>query len=641
MIRQLFAALLLLVAGSSAFAAPAESDAEKLQVFLDSTLNPLIEQRKIPGALVVIVQKGKPPILRGYGYADIASKRPMNPNTTRVRIGSMSKSFTALAIMQLIDEGKVRLDADANQLLTTERIPARFGEPVNMLDLLTHRAGFDGDITHVAVNEGQSTAVPQGWISRQLMRVNSPGRIVAYDNAAYAALGQIIKDQDGRSYEASIKARLFEPLGMTNALVGVDSDYRDNATCYRRLNNKLVPCPHQVLKDTYGAAGNVSMTAVDAAIYLQALLGGPRGGLRIKPDTFAQFTNLDHRLAPGIPGVGLGLYEMGPAGSGVFGHSGGIRGGSTLSLAIPSKEIGVFVHVNSSDGPDFRFNVSGMLNLLFSSNGSDDDFDAGSLMSFELPAKISAAFGNVPAPPVSSEKCNEAALPGAYMETRPIAFGALAPRLLGRLALPVQNVVNEGGGTWMIGGEPYRRAATCFFTAVGKGYADGNVAAHVGFSVAKDGTIVGGPHSLAGWRKLKWYEGANVVALPFLLALLLLPFSVIATLGADPTSKRALRMIRLSGVLLLACILLEMEFASKLVQNDGLIFPAILWRIGWHLAIIGLALGLWRALKVLGSGETMHWRKWIVAVVALVAVVAIILSFYWGMIGTLAGNNFS
>jgi CubicO group peptidase (beta-lactamase class C family) len=641
MIRKLCTALLFLFVASPALAAPLENDADRLAAFLDSTLNPLVAQRKIPGAVVAIVQKDKPPILRGYGYADIASKRPMNPNTTRVRIGSMSKPFTALAIMQLIDEGKVKLDGDANQFLKTERIPARYGKPITVLDLLTHRAGFDGDISNVSVDEGQSTAIEQGWLSRQLMRVNPPGDIFAYDNAAYATLGQIIKDQDGRPYEASIKARLFGPLGMTHSLVGVDSRYSDNATCYKRIRNNFVPCPHEVIKDTYGAAGNDSLTAADAALFLQAMLNGPSGKLGIKPETFATFTNLDHRVAPGIAGDGLGVYEMGPAGSGAFGHSGGIRGGSTLSLVIPSKGIGVFVNINSAEGDDTELNLSGLLDMVFSSYGSDDDFDASSLTSFELSGKIAVMFGNPPAVPTAATGCNEAALPGQYIATRPTSYAALAPRLLGRLALPPVNVVNEGGGKWMIDGKPYQRTAACFFTATDKGYADGNVAANVGFSIAKDGIIVGGPHTLAGLRKLKWHESANIVALPYLLALLVLPLSLIAIIRADSVSTRALRMIGLSGLLLLVCVLLEMEFASKLVQDEGRIFPAILWRIGWHGAIIGLGLGLWRALAALKSSNVKRWRKVIVAMMAFAALVAIVLSFYWGLIGTFTGNNFS
>jgi CubicO group peptidase (beta-lactamase class C family) len=641
MIRQIFAAILMMALAGPVIAAPPENDADKIVALLDNTLSPLVEQQKIPGAVVAIVQQGKLPILRGYGYADVASKRVMNPNTTRVRIGSMSKSFTGLAIMQLVDEGKVDLNSDANRFLKTESIPARYGKPVTVLELLTHRAGFDGDISYVAVNEGQSTAISKGWMSRQMIRVNPPGHVFAYDNSAYAALGQIIKDQDGRPYEASIKARLFNPLGMMNALVGVDSRYTDNATCYQRIRNKFLPCPHQVLKDTYGAAGNSSLTAADAALYLQALLNGPAGNLRIKPETFAAFTNLDHRIAPGVPGDGLGVYEMGPAGSGVFGHSGGIRGGSTLSLVIPAKGIGVFVHVNSSDGADNRFNLSGMLDLVFSSYSSDDDFDAGSLASYELPAKIGSMFGKLPGLPATSNNCNEAALPGTYMPTRPITFAALAPRLLGRLALPEVHVVNVGSDKWMIDGKPYQRAAACFFTATDKGYADGNIAARVGFSTATNDMIVGGPHTLAGWRKLKWYESAKIVALPYLLSLLLLPFSLILTIRSDPVSRRALRTIGLSGLLLLICILLDMEFASKLAQDEGRIFPVILWRVGWHIAIIGLIVGVVQAWQALKSADAKIWRKIVIMLMALAAVLAILLSFYWGLIGTFTGNDFS
>jgi CubicO group peptidase (beta-lactamase class C family) len=634
-------ALVVALTTTSAVAQTPADEAARLAATVDDILKPLVAQRKIPGAVVAVVARGGAPILRGYGLADIARNRAMNPETTRIRIGSMTKSFTALAIMQMIDEGKVRLDDDANRFLKTERIPDRYGKPVSVLQLLTHRAGFDGDITNVYVDQGRSPAIEQGWISRQMIRVNPPGRLFAYDNTAFAALGQIIKDQDGRAYETSIKARLFDRLGMTNATFGVDPRYPDNATCYQRIRNRFVACAHQILKDTYGAAGNMSLTAADAARYLQAMLDGPGGGALIRPQTFAAFTNVDHRIAPGVPGDGLGVYEMGPAGSGVFGHSGGIRGGSTVSMVIPAKGIALFININSSDGADNNFNLSGMLDLVFASYASDDDFDAGLLSSFMLPAQIGAMFGNAPQAPLGDKSCNEALIPGQYMLTRPMGFSALAPRLLGRLALPEIDVVDQGSGRWQIDGKPYRRTATCQFDVIGKSYADGEVASHIGFALLPDGGVVGGPHTLLGWTKLKWYERAHVVALPYLAALLLLPFALIAAWRADRASRSALKIFGLSGLALLICVLLEMEFASRLVQNDGQLFPAILWRIGWHIALIGIAIGVFRAVQAIMRAEPRLWRKAIVGIMAVAGLIVIVLSGYWGLIGTFTGNNFA
>jgi CubicO group peptidase (beta-lactamase class C family) len=618
-----------------------QDDGNALLEFVDAKLKPLVAKGQIPGAVVAIVQRGKAPILRGFGYADIASRRPMNPNTTRVRIGSMTKSFTGLAIMQLIDEGKLQLDVDANRFLTTEHIPERYSKPVTVMQLLTHRAGFDGDLTNTYVEQGRSPAVAKGWMSRQMLRVSPPGRLFAYDNVAFATLGQIIKDQDGRPYAASIKTRLFDRLGMTNATFGVDPRYPDNSTCYQRIRNNLVPCRHQILKDAVGAAGDMSLTAADAARYLQAILNGPTGGALIKPETFAAFTNVTHRIAPGVPGDGLGVYEMGPAGSGVFGHAGGIRGGSTLSMIIPVKGIALFVNINSSGGPDDNYNLSGLLDVVFSSYGSDDNFDAGELTSAILPVQLGTMFGNPYSVQASNSVCNEAIIPGQYMEIRPMQLAALAPRLLGRLALPEIEVAKQNNGNWLINGKPYRHSAACQFKSIGKSYVDGDISSRVSFAALPDGGVVGGPHTLAGWTKLKWYERANVVAMPYLAALFILPFALLAAWRAEPATQRTLRMMGFSGTILLVCILLEMEYASSIVQNDGKLFPVILWRIGWHFALVGIVIGIFRSIQATMSPQERHWRKLIIALMGVAGLIIVILSGYWGLIGTFTGNNFA
>ncbi len=615
-----------------------QGDGAALFATVDAKIKAILAKKQIPGAVVAVVQTGKPTLYRGYGFADIKTQRPMDPQKTRVRVGSISKSFTALAFLQLVDEGKVRLNEDANRFLKTERIPARYGQPITVLNLLTHRAGFDGDITNVFVNQGLSPAIKQGWISRQMLRVNPPERF-AYDNTAYLTLGQILADQDGMSYEETVKRRVYDRIGMAGAMMGVDPTWPDTPSCYQRIRRQFMPCPHQILKNTYGAAGNMSATAADMALYLQELING--GGSLLKPATFQAFSSTTHRISPDVTGDGLGIYEMGPKGSGVFGHSGGIRGGSSLYFVIPSKGIGLFVHINSSDGLDNRFNLSGMVSRAMASTSSNDDFDPGDLMSFQLPAELAARFGNTPAPATGNANCDETALPGHYQYSRALGFAALAPRFLGRIALEPFDVIKGKGDQWTIDGKPYRRAANCFFASTGKSYLDGEIAGTVGFSQLPDGTIMGGAHTLAGWTKLKWYESASVTALPFLLTLLLIPFGLIAAIGAHPKPKRALRLIGVSGIVLFGCILLEMEYASALIQDQGRLFPAVLWRIGWHVALIGLALGTVGAARALTDTATGLLRKIVLVAFMISTIIAIILSGYWGLIGTFTGNNFS
>ncbi len=612
--------------------------ATEIATYLDQTLKPLIAKKQIPGAVVAVVQTGKPTVFLSYGYADIAARRPMNPQTTQVRVGSISKSFTALSLLQLIDEGKVRLNADANLFLKSARIASRFNKPISVFDLLTHRAGFDGDISHVAVDQGQSTAIPPGWMSRQMIRV-SPSQRFAYDNTAYAALGQIIADQDGMAYERAVKQRVYDRLGMNQSMMHFDINSPNVATCYQRLKGKFVACKHQLLKDTYAAAGNMSTTAADMARYIEALLGG--GKTLLKPETFKAFSNTRNRLHPLGPGVGLGVYEMGAKGSGVFGHSGGIRGGSSMYFVIPSKAIGVFLHINATDGSDMRMNLSGLLSLATSSNSADDDVSPGELTSMIWPTLLAERFGNPRRSEPYSGKCDESQLLGTYQYSRVLGFAALAPRLLGGVAIPPLEVTKSQNDNWTIEGKPYRLSGNCYFTSTTKTRSDGDITSDVGFAIFSDGTVMGGGHPLAGWTKLKWYENTNIVGLPFIAALVLLPFAFMGAWQADVPARKAVRLIAGSGFLLLFCILLEMEFASNLVQNQGQLFPALLWRIGWHVALIGLAIGVVRAFQTFKSSPINLGRKAFIGIMALAGFIAIVLSGYWGLIGTFTGNNFS
>ena len=114
-----------------------------MQDFLDGFFATAMESGHVPGAVFVFVENGRVVLKRGYGFANLETKARVDPDTTLFEIASVSKLFTATAVMQLYEQGKLQLDEDVNTYLTTFKIPATFPKPVTLRSLMTHTAGFD------------------------------------------------------------------------------------------------------------------------------------------------------------------------------------------------------------------------------------------------------------------------------------------------------------------------------------------------------------------------------------------------------------------------------------------------------------------------------------------------------------------
>lgn len=162
--------------------------------FVDALVRAELAELRIPGAVVSIVYRGRVLLARGYGLADLERGTPMDPNSTVVRVGSISKPVTATAVMQLAESGALRLDADVNDYLDDVRVPAAFGRPVTAADLLTHTAGFDVRLSGTAA-ASEDDVLPLGvYLARDLPpRVRPPGRVLAYSNHGYTLLGHLVE----------------------------------------------------------------------------------------------------------------------------------------------------------------------------------------------------------------------------------------------------------------------------------------------------------------------------------------------------------------------------------------------------------------------------------------------------------------
>ena len=169
-----------------------------LEAFLDPLIKDQLARLKFAGAVVVMVKDDGILFARGYGYADVENKRPMTADATLVRPGSISKLFTGIAVMQLVEQGKLDLDRDVNDYLDFHVPTPTGGVPVTLRRLMTHRAGFEEHVK--GLFSADRVPEPLGhWLMRSLPRRLFPGGDVpAYSNYGLALAGYIVERAAGR-----------------------------------------------------------------------------------------------------------------------------------------------------------------------------------------------------------------------------------------------------------------------------------------------------------------------------------------------------------------------------------------------------------------------------------------------------------
>jgi CubicO group peptidase (beta-lactamase class C family) len=151
------------------------------------------------------------------GYADIANRTPVDPETTLFNIGSITKLFTWTSVMQLVEEGKIDLDADVNTYLKDFSIPDTYpGQPVTMRHLLTHSAGFEDQTIHQTVAEVEDLYPFRTYCKENIpARVYPPGTVISYSNYGTTLAAVVVEDVTGVPFEQYLNEHILSPLSMT------------------------------------------------------------------------------------------------------------------------------------------------------------------------------------------------------------------------------------------------------------------------------------------------------------------------------------------------------------------------------------------------------------------------------------------
>jgi len=346
--------LALLPAGEAS--ARVELDAGEVEAWADAVLGTAFEQRRYSGAVISVVQDGAIVLSKGYGFADYASQQPVDPERTEFRIGSITKTFTATAIAQLLERGLIRsLDDPANSYLKRFQLPASEDSDITLWHLLNHRSGFEDRIAGLAIQEDQPSPVSGDYIkSVTPALVRETGAWSVYDNFGVAVLGIVIEDITGESLADYLEQNIFEPLEMSNTVLapGTQPSPRLGRPYATFPDGSLKLMPFLGIHPFIAPTGAINSTAADMARYMVAHLSAGRAGNNpiLKPGTFATMHTIHARNHPLFGGWGMIFPIRYWDTEKLVEHEGSWPGTSSKMALMTDSNAGVFLSVMGGKG---------------------------------------------------------------------------------------------------------------------------------------------------------------------------------------------------------------------------------------------------------------------------------------------------
>ncbi len=329
------------------------SDPTEVTAFIDGVMITSMENNHVPGAVVVVVKDGEVFFAKGYGYADLEEKIPVDPATTLFRPGSVSKLFTWTAIMQLVEAGKLDLDEDVNTYLDFV-IPDTFPEPITLRNILSHTAGFEDQGDGLFKIDASKVSSLETYVKEnQPARVFPPRKYGAYSNYGSALSGYIIERVSGMPFEDYIAEKILKPLEMNHSTFEQPlppSLSNDMAEAYNYVNAEYVKGSFEFVVGT--PAGALSASGLDIANFMIAhLQNGKFGATQIlSPETAQQMHSPLYRPDPRLDGMAHGFFFSTINGQSTLSHGGDTSLFHSQLALVPEAQLGFYVSTNGVNG---------------------------------------------------------------------------------------------------------------------------------------------------------------------------------------------------------------------------------------------------------------------------------------------------
>jgi CubicO group peptidase (beta-lactamase class C family) len=581
-----------------------------LEAWLDGFLPYALGQGDVAGAVVVVVEGGRVLLQKGYGYADVERRRPVDPERTLFRPGSVAKLFTWTAVMQLVEQGKLDLDRDINAYLDFA-IPPAFDRPITLRHLMTHTPGFEELLKRLMTSEPARLLPLESYVKASTpTRIFPPGEVPSYCNYGVALAGYIVQRISGESLDDYLERHVFGPLEMHRSTLrqplppalapDLSGGYKTASTpaSYFEL---VGPAP----------AGSLSSTGADMARFMIAHLraqDGGGGGL-LRPETARLMYSSMFRAAPPSNGMALGFFERSRNGRRLIGHGGDTQFFHSDLLLFIDDGVGLFMSFNSTGTDGAAYRIRGAL------------FDQFADRYF-------------PAPPLQEKTASTAGehallVAGTYQSSRRAETSFLAAiGLLGQVRTDA-----NADGTLVIApltglnGQPkvWREVAPFVWREVG---GDERLAARL-----EDGNVrMLGVDALGGidmlqpvpaWKSSAWIMPTLLTAIVALtLTVLFWPVSAWARryYGVQPSltgsAQKSYRLVRVAAlvnlVFLAGWLVFLQVFEADLARFDGQLdgWLALVHFLGL-VGVAGAAIALWNAWLSFRSNARWWNKAWV------------------------------
>jgi CubicO group peptidase (beta-lactamase class C family) len=581
---------------------------QDLDGWLDGYMPYALTSGDVAGAVVVVVKDGQVLTEKGYGYADIAAKKKVDPRTTLFRPGSTSKLFVWTAVMQQVEQGKIDLDADVNKYLDF-KVPPRDGKPITMRNLMTHTPGYEEHIKRLFVASPDRLQTLGDYMKTwSPKRVYAPGEVPAYSNYGAAMAGYIVERISGEPFDAYIENHVFHPLGMMHSTFRqpLPAQFKaDMAVGYPRASAPAKP--YELVNAR--PAGSASATGDDMARFMIAhLQNGQYNGVSIlKPETAIQMHTEQKKLNPPLNAMALGFYHEDRNGHVIIGHAGDTELFHSDLHILPGDNIGMFISMNSA-GKD----------------GAAHYIRAGLLSGF-MDRYFPRPEGRLPTAPTAKEHAK--AMEGLYWSSRRIhsSFFAMT-NLLGQA-----KVTAKPDGTLQVSDYKDSSGAVKTWREIGPWLWEDQKGESQMAAVVKGGKVVNfassdGPpvdvsQRVPGWASSTW----NMPLLWFTIATLVLtvvlwPVQVLVRRRygqSFPHSGRRARVYRLVrgvavvdllGLLAYAFVISRLS-AGIANLDDGLNLPLRIAQLLCLVGALGSLVALWNVATVWGDRAAGWWAK--------------------------------
>ncbi|QNA86468.1 beta-lactamase family protein [Sphingomonas sp. So64.6b] len=318
---------------------------QDLDAWLDGYMPYALKTGDIAGAVVVVVKDGQIVSKRGFGYADIAKRKPVDPDLTLFRPGSVSKLFTWTAVMQQVEAGKIDLDADVNKYIDF-KIPLKDGKPVTMREIMQHTTGFEEHGKDIMFYDAKNLKTLGNYVKEGLPhRIFTPGSTPAYSNYATALAGYIVERTSGLSFDDYIDQRVFKPLGMAHSTFRQPLPTQFTplmATGYPQASED--PIKYEIVGP--GPAGSLASSGTDMARFMVAHLN--QGAGLMKPETARIMHDSPLTVVPPLNRMELGFFETNINGRQVIAHLGDTTVFHTSLHLFMKENVGFYVSFNSA-----------------------------------------------------------------------------------------------------------------------------------------------------------------------------------------------------------------------------------------------------------------------------------------------------